>query len=233
MTCETAADALPQLLTGDLDRAETREVVEHLRGCADCRSALVDLTAAHAALRSAGRLVAPPDRPSSTGSGFDVVDLPALPVLPRRRWSGRRLGVAAAALALVAGGAGAGAAWTASRSQPARETAVRVVVLQPVAGQGDADASGRVTMSSPGEQTRMSISTSGLPAATSGHFYYAWLLDPATNKMLPLGVVSSTSPARFAVSRDLVARYHAVDISLQADDGDPAHSATSVLRAAY
>lgn len=79
----------------------------------------------------------------------------------------------------------------------------------------------------------MTISTKGLPDAGSGRFYYAWLLDPQTQKMLPLGVVSSRNAMHFEVPTGLVERYHAVDISLQADNGNPGHSATSVLRALY
>jgi hypothetical protein len=88
-------------------------------------------------------------------------------------------------------------------------------------------------MAGPGRRTAMTISTERLPAPGSGHFYYAWLLDPATQKMLPLGVVTPDGSTRFEVASELVGRYHAVDISLQDDDGNPAHSATSVLRAVY
>ena len=79
----------------------------------------------------------------------------------------------------------------------------------------------------------MTIRISGLAAAGPGHFYYAWLLDPTTNKMLPVGVVDPAGSSTFDLGGDLVKRYTAVDISLQADDGDPAHSPVSVLRATY
>ena len=108
----------------------------------------------------------------------------------------------------------------------------RSVALQPVTG----DATGRVSMAAPdagADLTRMRITTSGLSPAGEGRFYYAWLLDPATQKMLPLGVVSPDGATRFDVADDLISRYHAVDISLQDDDGNPEHSATSVLRAQY
>ena len=72
-----------------------------------------------------------------------------------------------------------------------------------------------------------------MPPAAAGHFYYAWLLDPTTNKMLPVGVVDPSGASTFDLGGDLVKRYSAVDISLQADNGDPAHSPVSVLRATY
>ena len=60
-----------------------------------------------------------------------------------------------------------------------------------------------------------------------------WLLEPATNKMLPLGLVEPGGTATFRIDEELVAEYGAVDVSLEVDDGDPAHSVTSVLRGAY
>jgi hypothetical protein len=138
---------------------------------------------------------------------------------------------AAAAVALVAGGGVVGRAWTGG-SGPGRPAAVRQAALVAV-GQEAPSASGVVRMSGPTGRTDMTIRTSGLPPAGAGHFYYAWLLDPATNKMLPLGVVAIDASSTFEVQSDLVARYRAVDISLQADDGNPAHSPVSVLRATY
>ena len=80
---------------------------------------------------------------------------------------------------------------------------------------------------------QMTVRTTGLPTASDGDFYYVWLLDPATNKMLPLGLVAPGGTATFRIDADLVAAYSAVDVSLEADDGDPEHSVTSVLRGAY
>jgi anti-sigma-K factor RskA len=79
----------------------------------------------------------------------------------------------------------------------------------------------------------MTINTHDLPATHDGQFYYAWLLDPTTNKMLPLGQVGPSGTASFEVSDHLLAAYSAVDVSLEDDDGDPQHSPTSVLRATY
>ncbi len=82
-------------------------------------------------------------------------------------------------------------------------------------------------------RTSMTISTHDLPTARDGQFYYAWLLDPDTDKMLPLGQVGPSGSASFEVSDRLLAAYTAVDVSLEDDDGDPQHSPTSVLRAQY
>jgi hypothetical protein len=84
-----------------------------------------------------------------------------------------------------------------------------------------------------GGRTRMTVAVHDLPAATSGEFYYAWLLDPDTNKMLALGLVDPDTGATFELDDALVASYSAVDVSLETDDGDPQHSVTSVLRGTY
>ena len=83
------------------------------------------------------------------------------------------------------------------------------------------------------EITRMRMTPTALPTAPRGEFYYAWLFDPRTNKMLPLGQVTPGRVATFEIPESLVAAYSAIDVSLEADDGDPAHSVTSVLRATY
>jgi hypothetical protein len=45
--------------------------------------------------------------------------------------------------------------------------------------------------------------------------------------------VGQDGSASFDLDDALVASYSAVDVSLETNDGDPAHSATSVLRGSY
>ena len=79
---------------------------------------------------------------------------------------------------------------------------------------------------------QMTITISGLPPAGRGHFYEAWLLQPASGKMLPVGVLLTPgSPVSYRLPATLTLGYSYIDISRQANDGDPAHSADSVLRA--
>lgn len=79
---------------------------------------------------------------------------------------------------------------------------------------------------------RMTITISSLPAAGRGHFYEAWLLQPTSGKMLPVGILLTPgSPVSYRLPATLTLGYSYVDISRQANDGDPAHSADSVLRA--
>jgi anti-sigma-K factor RskA len=79
----------------------------------------------------------------------------------------------------------------------------------------------------------MTLAVHDLPRPTAGEFYYAWLLDPATDKMLALGLVSPGRDMTVELDDALVASYSAIDVSLEDDDGDPAHSVTSVLRGTY
>jgi hypothetical protein len=242
---------LLSLLRGELGRVRSHELAGHLRECESCRLALVDVAEVHGALTAAGRLLRPateesfdplqaagrtpvvgqPDQRFPAGARAGGTDaLPPLRVPHRRRAITGRLVAGIAAAVLVVAGLGIGSVVLSNRAgQPVTVTASRQVDLRPVTG----SATGRVSMQAPGAQTDMTISTKGLPDTGAGRFYYAWLFDPQTKKMLPLGVVSAHASMHFGVATDLVQRYHAVDISLQADNGNPAHSATSVLRAQY
>ncbi|HEX3003631.1 MAG TPA: anti-sigma factor [Angustibacter sp.] len=224
-------DDLTGLLRGELSREELAAAVERLRGSDDARRVLVDTVAAHAALTAAARTLRGTLR-AATPQPAEEPPLPPLE-LPRRSLRRPRWVAAAVAAAVVLGiGAATVAGWRGLSNAPARPpVAVRSVTLQPVSA---AAASGEVTMADESApRTRMQIRTSGLAPAGPGRFYYAWLFDPQTNKMLPLGLVSAGTANQFEVSDEIVARYHAIDISLQDDNGDPRHSATSVLRAAY
>jgi hypothetical protein len=116
--------------------------------------------------------------------------------------------------------------------QPSDPPVFVTAPLAPVAGR-DPAAHGEVAMSCIGsDHTLMRIQTTELPPAGVGQFYYAWLLDPRTQKMLPLGQVGPDGGS-FDVADTTLASYSAVDISLEVDDGDPGHSVTSVLRGRY
>ena len=79
----------------------------------------------------------------------------------------------------------------------------------------------------------MTLSTVGLSAPGPGQFYEVWLLDTTTSKMVGLGVLGPDGRSDFRIPDGLIAAYQAIDVSLQRDNGDPRHSATSVLRGRY
>jgi hypothetical protein len=216
---------LSGLLRGELDNQGVTVAGAHVRACPACRDDLVEVAVGHALLVRSSQVLEP-ELSDAPDGGASFAGLVAR--LPERRRPGVTLRLLVAAAALV-GAAGVGAlaqAWLSGEdaTRPDRSSS-----LLAVSGSGG----GTVAMSESNGRTSMTISTHDLPVASSGQFYYAWLLDPSTNKMLPLGQVGPSGTASFEVSDALLAEYSAVDVSLEDDDGDPQHSPTSVLRATY
>jgi hypothetical protein len=208
-------DELPGLLFGELDRAEVRAVSDHLAGCDDCRRELAVLAATSASLRATARQ---PQPATAIDPVAEVAPRPA-----RRR--GPLIGLAAAlALAVAA----AVVLWTGGPLGPVR--ADRTVQL---AGVGAVAASGRASMAGDGSDRRMTVTADDLPALRPGQYYEVWLLDPDAGTVFPVGVLPPDGEARFTLSASVVGRYQAIDVSLEADDGDPTHSKRSLLRGRY
>jgi len=219
---------LMALLRGELSNAQVTEAADHLDRCEECRQELAETAVGHAMLTGTHRTLSRPPAPAT---------LPDVPPLDRSRSSRsgrawwRPLGLVAAAAALVAGTAVV-TQWAEGRSAPSRTVATpeQTADLEPVDGNG----SGRVLMTADSHDgVRMTVETRDLPKIGRGQFYEAWLFNPKTQKMLALGVVGPTGKASFEVPDSLLGRYQVVDVSLESDDGNPAHSVTSVLRAAY
>jgi anti-sigma-K factor RskA len=134
------------------------------------------------------------------------------------------LAVAAAVVVVVLVAVGLGI----TLSSPAPAPVSAVAALQHM--DAPSTASGVATVRSIGTTRTMVVTTAGLPAAPTNHYYEVWLLEPSTNKMLALGLLAPSGRGSFAVSGPIMAQFSAVDISLQANNGNPAHSKTSVLR---
>jgi predicted anti-sigma-YlaC factor YlaD len=224
------------LVRRELPNADALAAGDHLASCSECRGDLADLVVGASVMGRAARTLvgAPVATPSEP--------LPPL-VLPSRRRPARDRWVLAGAAAVVAGTLGALATGLLQGGDPASQEAggaptppstSRTVPL----GTTDLDtpapaASGEVLMTTGDAATTLTFTTADLPEAAADEFYEAWLLDPATEKMLPLGVVQAGSEATFEVATSLLDQYGALDLSLEPDDGDPRHSATSVLRGTY
>ncbi len=204
------------LLRGELGNAEALAAGDHLASCGTCQEELADAVAGHALLvRASGTL----------GSAAPALPPLSAPAQPRRR--GALLAVAAAVVLTLGV---TGTVWWRSDDSPAAGPGIEAA-LTPVSVAASGD--GSVRMVEHDGRTRMTLAVHDLPSTASGEFYYAWLLDPTSNKMLALGLVDPGGGATFEVDDRLVAAYSAVDVSLEADDGDPAHSVTSVLRGTY
>lgn len=134
-------------------------------------------------------------------------------------------GVAAAIVVVV--GVTVGVA--ASHRSPVRPAPVASAALRPI--EAPPSATGSVAVYATGSTRSLTVDARNLPAPSSQSYYEVWLLDPATQEMLPMGVLPPSGRGQYAVSSTIMAGYSAVDVSLQANDGDPAHSQTSVMRA--
>lgn len=212
------------LLHGGLDNLEVLRNREHLASCPECRDAALDALVGHALVqRAAGTLS---DNAFARDKLSAEPDAPRRPLgsLPGRHRRSATVLLVAASLVVAAVLVGVLRPGADGGGTPA----ARAATLEPLVG----DGGGRVSMTGSGSATRMVIATHDLPALREDEFYYAWLLEPITEKMLPLGQVGP-SGASFEVSDALLEGYSAVDVSLEADDGDPQHSPTSVLRGSY
>ena len=233
------ADELPGLLAGECDREQTLTLAAHLRACPQCQEELVSLAVATGILRATVRAeqapspaVSPSPLPSSSQStsspGAGAPDTPEWLTRATRRgpagWgTRRRFAALAAAVVIVAGAVAAGLGLSTSSAPVTNQAA-----LHPL--KAPAGAHGAVTVTAASGARQVQVSTDGLPAPGQGHYYEVWLLDPATLKMLPMGALAPSGQATFGVATGLMAGYSAVDVSLQANNGNPVHSATSVLR---
>ncbi len=245
-----AAPDLVGLLAGEVGRDDTIGMGRHLRACRSCSGELIDLVVAHGALTSAARadreLVAPSGRPDDDHPTTSAV-VPLAPGLERReralspltlpsvheeaqRTSRRRrrlVVVLASAAAVIV--LGLGAVGVLTHHHPSTQPVVAQASLHPL--QAPSAATGLVTVLAEGTTRHMIVRTRDLAGLSSQKFYEVWLLDPATQKMLAVGVLPPSGNGDYEVTAGLMAGYSAVDVSLQSDDGNPAHSQTSVLRA--
>jgi hypothetical protein len=230
-------DELPGLLFGELNRAEVTVVSDHLAGCDDCRRELAVLAATSASLRAAARQPQPATAPDDAlDQAADVAPGPAGPAAgtspagpaapPRPGW--RRGPLVGLAAALVLAVAAAAVLWAGGLWRP--ERAGRTV---PLAGVGAVAASGRASMAGAGDDRQMTVAAQGLPALRAGQYYEVWLLDPDAGTVFPVGVLPPDGEGRFALPASVVGRYQVIDVSLEADDGDPTHSKRSLLRGRY
>jgi Anti-sigma-K factor rskA len=232
-------DELPQLLTGEADRATVAAVSIHLRGCEDCREELIAAITAHAALMSAAKYapeLADAGRiPSALQlSSDDSSQLPDLSAVfaqvraeaddgartrrhPRRTW----LVAAAAVLALGLGGTGAYLA-TSSSSQPSRALSLQAF------GDGTSSASAKLI-----GDDRMTLDASSLPALPAGRYYEVWLTNGARTSMAPVGLLGADRTAQLTIPSSEMSSYAAVEVSVQDTAGIGTYSGHSVLRGTY
>jgi anti-sigma-K factor RskA len=105
---------------------------------------------------------------------------------------------------------------------------VTVAALQPVA---DPTATGQAVLrvASPTQRT-VTVEVTGLPVEP-GVFYEVWLMDPSNAHLVALGVLDAQGKGIYVVPAGLdLAKYSALDVSVQPMNGSPLHSSTSAVR---
>ena len=223
------------LLALDEDGVDDDWEQVHLAECPACRQELTTLRR----VVTLGRDVEPDDlQPPPPPSGvWEAIrsevhseDPAADGVRPRVRENAdasRRRWLPTAAAACVIGvvlGVGATLGWQELRV-PDR-TVVASTTLAPIEKAG---GTGDARLVRTGDRLALEIDVRDLPL-TNG-FYEAWMYVPGTTRMQAMGTVRPGEVVRFPIPAGLdPAGWRGIDISAEAFDGDPEHSATSVLR---
>jgi anti-sigma-K factor RskA len=232
------------LIAGELGRDETITVGRHLHSCPQCTEELIDLAVAHGALSAASAAFVQVDSAPTGRTGPDArladmlghdADHPALAPLQvdtiRSTKRIRRLAVVvagAAAAVLVLVGIGT---FIARSKNPPSGSVVASAALKPI--DAPASATGSIRAVAVGDTRNLTVETNNLKAPSGEHFYEVWMLNTSTQKMLPVGVLPPSGTGTYSMGASIMAGYSAVDISLQTNNGNPAHSSTSVLRATF
>lgn len=156
-----------------------------------------------------------------------VVELTAGASAPAAGHRGRLIvGLVAAALVVLAALA---AGVVALRSDGGSD--VQLVAEASLSGEGldpGGDSSGAAKLVRDGDEWAVAISVADLPEAPEGTYYEAWLLG-GPDQVQSLGALGDDGD--FAVPRELdLDEFPLVDVSIEPIDGDPGHSAKSVLR---
>jgi anti-sigma-K factor RskA len=197
----------------------------HLEGCARCSRELAVLRDVAHRARRAQRGDAPPAPPediwdrvveelTDAGELAPVQQLSARQPVWRQPWAAAAALIAvvvfaAAAFVALSGGGGA---------------VVAEATLEPLA---DVDQTATAVLTADGELRALTVDAPVLPDIDG--YYELWLLTPDGSGLVSLGPVSGSGRHEIptAVDTDL---YSVVDISREPSDGDPAHSADSILR---
>jgi len=141
----------------------------------------------------------------------------------------RPLPAAGLALVLLAVGIAAGALIGRDGGSTGPEAGASDLVLSRI-DDGPAGARGDVILA--GDRSRATVDVSGLNPSGPDRFYELWLLDD-DGRMIAIGAFRIGADGRDEIEVPMPvtpSRYRYFDVSLQVDDGNPAHSGVSVLR---
>lgn len=161
---------------------------------------------------------------AEVSAGAEVVSIHDAKGRPRRRWAA--IGAAAVIGAIVGGGVVA--ATVALQQESSQVTAS--AELTPVPGGPPGPQHGTATVQQTPSGPVLAVDTEDLPDPDG--FYEVWLMDGTTGGLIALGTVPG---GRSAVNLPIPAsanlsEFTKVDVSIEPLDGNPKHSAESVLR---
>jgi hypothetical protein len=227
-----ARNKISSYLLGELDAAEAAEFERGMAADPALREEVEGLRQVVARLEAmpeeAWDPVEPPPlrmpaeggEPSAAGPRRRRLRLPTLTLRP----------VAATGLAtlLLAIGVGAGLLIGVNEGGGSPDGSVDLVLNR--IDDGPASAHGDVLLA--GNEQRATLEIGGLDPSDGGRFYELWLLDD-DGRMISLGSFAVGEDGEVEVDLPLPVepdRYQYFDVSLQEDNGDPAHSGVSVLR---
>jgi hypothetical protein len=229
-----------QLALAALDETLDPEATHHVRECQQCSAELEELRrVVRAAQRSEGPVELTPPPPTlwdrivaETGVAARTEQVaPAAPVDlgAQRRRSLRRLPMlAAAAVGLVLGAAGASVVATLVGDDGVDDGGAGTVATARLRPLPDSEARGRATLVRSDGSRRLDVSVS--VSSVQQGFREVWLLDAEAGRLVSLGVLEGQQGS-FTLPAELdLGAYPTVDISAEPFDGDPAHSGDSLAR---
>jgi hypothetical protein len=231
VTADHPTDELPGLVLGERPEGGIDPVREHLEICPSCRDDLAAIRAVSSALREAASVTFPEPgelpRLEPAAPGPDPIAVS--PPRAARRFSKRTVGLAAALVVLVAL---IGGITSFQRERIGDNGREETVALAPIGG-GRAQAALKVQTSPTGRV--VTLTSSGLPDPGPDGFYQVWLMNSAGQAAVPLGVLGSDGRGIWSVPSTMAQHYAGgqFDVSLERDDGNPAHSTVSVLRGRF
>ncbi|MEU8222016.1 anti-sigma factor [Kribbella sp. NPDC048915] len=203
------------------------DAADHLATCAECRAALSELRALSGELREVPELSTPSTAVWSgitTELGLDSPSTQQQTAAAQGRRYGRGMLALAAGVAVIAGiGIGLGAAQVLDRDDKTTQP-VAVVQLEPLPGKS---GGGTADLIQSGNELQVSVE--GLDAGDG--YFELWLINADGERMVSLGVLDPATGGTFRIPDNATAEgYRIVDVSLEPNDGNPAHSRDSVVR---
>jgi hypothetical protein len=138
--------------------------------------------------------------------------------------------VAACLVGVLAGVVvGAVVRWPGESTTPrTKETVVASASLSALAGT-PSSAGGRAEVVRVDDRLQLRVDARNLPLREG--FYEVWMFDPRSNTMQPMGTLDVGHQTSFPIPNGVdIVKFAGVDVSAEPFDGNPDHSAESVLR---